>query len=190
VVSRSQVCLYRDNHETCFSALFIGSRRFQSLNNTPTPMSNEEAKQPTILLVEDNPIDVLMIKRALKNGGFQKQPIVLDDGGPAIEFLGRCGEFVAATLPDLVILDLNLRCVDGPEVLSFIRANPELLALRVIVLSSSPQEVMKTSAAKADCYFEKPIDVASFQKLGESIGNFYWNRRSAKDSLSSEASAG
>ena len=76
-------------------------------------------------------------------------------------------------LPDLVILDLNLRKVDGPEVLSFIRNTPELRSLRVIVVSSSPEDVMKSSAAEADCYIEKPNDVVSFQNLGNRIRSFY-----------------
>ncbi len=124
--------------------------------------------EPKILLVEDNPVDVLMIKRALQNGGFQNQPIVLDDGEPALAYLRQ-----GAPLPDLVILDLNLRRMDGPEVLSHIRRTPELKALRVILLSSSPEDFMRSSTAQADYYIEKPSDAASFLNLGERIRSFY-----------------
>jgi len=145
-------------------------------------MSNDEMRpEPRILLVEDNPVDVLMVRRALKNGGFQNPPIVLDDGEPALDFLAQRGGFEAAVLPDLVILDLNLRKVDGPEVLSFIRRTPKLRGLRVIILSSSPEDVMKSHAEKADYYIEKPTDAASFLNLGTRIRDFY------RDSLHSSA---
>ena len=141
-------------------------------------MSDDETHpEPKILLVEDNPIDVLMIRRALKIGGFQNQPVVLDDGEPALAFLARQGPFEGETLPDLVILDLNLRKVDGAEVLSYIRRTPELQTLRVIMLSSSPEDVMKLSAAHADHYIEKPCDANSLQNLGARIRSFYWSER-------------
>ena len=100
--------------------------------------------------------------------------MVLDDGEPALALLGRKGRFEDEPLPDLVILDLNLRRVDGPEVLSYIRKTPELDGLQVIILSSSPEDVMKSSAAQADYYIEKPTDIISFQNLGNRIGSFYW----------------
>jgi CheY-like chemotaxis protein len=139
-------------------------------------MSIDETRpEPNILLVEDNPIDVLMIKRALRNSGFKNQPIVLDDGEPALAFLGERINVEAGALPDLVILDLNLRKVDGPEVLSYIRGTPELKDLRVILLSSMPEDLMKEKTAEADCYIEKPDDVTSFLNLGERIRSFYWD---------------
>lgn len=138
-------------------------------------MSNDAIRpEPRILLVEDNPLDVLMIKRALKNGGFTNLPTVVDDGEPALAFLKQEGIFAGVLLPDLVILDLNLRKIDGPEVLSYIRTTPALVGLQVIVLSSSPEDVMRSAAAGADFYLEKPIDANSFQNLGNRIRGFYW----------------
>jgi CheY-like chemotaxis protein len=137
-------------------------------------MSNGLRPEPKIWLVEDNPVDVLTIKRALRNGGFKNQPVVMDDGEPALALLRRQGGLEAECLPDLIILDLNLRRVDGAEVLAYIRQTEELKALRVIVLSSSPEDVMRSSAPNADCYIEKPTDVASFQNLGRRIHTFYW----------------
>ena len=134
--------------------------------------------EPRILLVEDNPLDVLMIKRALRNAGFQNQPQVLDDGEPALALLQQQMS-ETESLPDLIILDLNLRRVDGCEVLSYIRQTEELKSLRVIILSSSPEEVMRSTAPHADCYIEKPVDVASSQNLGARIHAFYWGNRQA-----------
>ncbi len=134
--------------------------------------TDEPGREPRILLVEDNPVDVLMIRRALQNSGFMTKLMVVDDGEPAMAFLGRQEK---TTLPDLVILDLNLRRIDGPEVLAFIRTNSGLKNLRVIVLSSSSEDVMKTSASGADLFLQKATDVESLRKLGESIRIFYLN---------------
>lgn len=133
------------------------------------------APEPRILLVEDNPIDVLLVRRALKNGGFKNQLTVLDDGEPAMAYLTQQSGVEGEALPDLVILDLNLRKVDGPEVLAYIRRNPALKSLRVIILSSSPEDVMKSNAGQADFYIEKPADAASFLNLGQRIRAFYFN---------------
>jgi two-component system, chemotaxis family, response regulator Rcp1 len=142
-------------------------------------MSDGLHPEPKIWLVEDNPVDVLMIKRALRNGGFKNQPVVMDDGEPALALLRIQRGPEAESLPDLIILDLNLRRVGGAEVLAYIRQTEELKALRVIVLSSSPEDVMRSSAANADCYIEKPTDVVSFQNLGRRIHTFYWGGRAS-----------
>ncbi len=146
--------------------------------------SEETRPEPRILLVEDNPIDVLMVRRALKNGGFKNQPTVLDDGEPAMAYLSQQSGFEGEPLPDLVILDLNLRKVDGPEVLAYIRRTPELRRLRVIILSSSPEDIMKSNAEQADYYIEKPTDAASFLNLGQRIRTFYWEKANSPSSTS------
>jgi CheY-like chemotaxis protein len=131
-------------------------------------------REPRILLVEDNPVDAILIKRALEDGGFKRAPVVLDDGKPALELLQKQGEFAGDSLPDLIILDLNLRRVHGEQVLRFIRQQPELNALRVIVLSAAPEDLTRASAEQADCCVEKPTDAASFQNLSRRISAFYW----------------
>ncbi len=68
---------------------------------------------PKILLVEDNPVDAILIKQALENGGFKRAPVVLHDGKPVLELLRQQGEFAGDRLPDFIILDLNLRHFDG-----------------------------------------------------------------------------
>lgn len=122
-----------------------------------------------IIIVEDNPIDVLMLKLALKKGGFNGTATIFDDGIPAIEFLQKIGTADALEAIDLVILDLNLPHVDGPEVLDFIRGTPHLSSVRVFVVSSSPSDVMTERAASANAYFSKPSDLQSFLRLGDEI---------------------
>lgn len=136
-------------------------------------MGEQMQKEPRILVVEDNPMDVLMIKRALKNGGFANEPIVLDDGVPALAFLQRHSPYEKEPKPDLIIMDLNLKLIDGPEVLSYIRQSNALKDLLVIVLSSWPEEAMRAKAGTADCYISKPTDVHSFLNLGNKIKSFY-----------------
>ena len=124
---------------------------------------------PQILIVEDNPIDVKLISWGLRRAGFGGEPIVVNDGREALSVLRREGPFKNETLPDLVILDLNLRLLDGPEVLQFIRDTPELSKTRVAILSSSPEDVMRGAAAKADYYFSKSASVEAYEGVGKQM---------------------
>jgi len=128
---------------------------------------------PRILLVEDNPLDVKMIKRSLKLGGCPDEPQVVNDGAPAIALLSRGTAQEAVPLPDLVLLDMNLMTVDGGEVLSYIRASPALRQLSVMILSSNPKDASYKVHNQADCYFVKPSDLASFDRLGTQILDSY-----------------
>jgi CheY-like chemotaxis protein len=126
-----------------------------------------------ILIVEDNPLDATMTKLALKKAGFLREPTVVDDGGPALSLLSRTGSFQNHQIPDVVILDLNLRQIDGPEVLDFIRREETLKNLFVAILSSSPVDIISRDTVGADCYFSKPIDLNSYMELGREILNRY-----------------
>lgn len=130
-------------------------------------------KLPRVLVVEDNPIDVRMIKRALKLGGLIEEPDVVNDGAPAIALLSREREYEHIPLPDLVLLDLNLITVDGAQVLHFIRQTPTLDNVSVAILSSTPQDATRSSHAQADCYFVKPSDLLAFDTLGKKILDCY-----------------
>jgi CheY-like chemotaxis protein len=132
---------------------------------------------PRILVVEDNPIDVRMIKRALKLGGLIDEPHVVNDGAPAIALLSRHADYEHVPLPDLVLLDLNLITVDGAQVLRFIRQTPALDNVSVAILSSTPQDAAHKSHAQADCYFVKPSDLGAFETLGKKILDCYQNSR-------------
>lgn len=141
-----------------------------------------------ILIVEDNPLDVQIIKMALKHGGVSREATVVDDGGPAIALLERAQE-EHELLPGLVILDLNLKQVDGPKVLMHIRQSEGLRSLCVAVLSSSPLDVMQERAAKADCYFTKPGNLDAFLDLGREIIGCYSNRKRAGQSITWRSAA-
>ncbi len=133
-------------------------------------------------------MDAYLIKLALKRGGFLGEPVFVEDGEPALAMLRQSGPYENEPLPDLVILDLNLKRVDGPEVLAFIRQTDRLRNLAVVVLSSSPEDVMRTKAVAADGYFEKPADVDEYFAVGKHIwlnfsSKFFGNEESSRTTV-------
>jgi chemotaxis family two-component system response regulator Rcp1 len=93
-----------------------------------------------IFLIEDNRGDIRLIQEALKSTAAQCEVIVARDGMEAMAYLRQDGEFAQATLPDLILLDLNLPKKDGREVLAEIKSDPSLKHIPVIVLSTSRNE--------------------------------------------------
>src|ERR1700722_16715344 len=92
-----------------------------------------------ILLVEDNPADILITERALRESGFPVELLVVRDGQEAVDYLLRQGSHADQPgwrSPDLILLDLNLPRLTGREVLDRIRATPELKAVPVVVLTT------------------------------------------------------
>ena len=131
-----------------------------------------------VLIVEDNPLDVYMVQCALKEElHWRTETIVADDGEKAIELLLEHSSQPVRDWPDLVILDLNIPKRDGIEVLQFIRTTNGLRSLPVIVLSSSPMDVIKSKFKKvnvtANCYVTKPPDLDEFLALGKRFHGCY-----------------
>ena len=131
-----------------------------------------------VLIVEDNPVDAQMVQCALqKELNWTTESTVADDGEKAIELLLEHSSRPIREWPDLVILDLNLPKRDGVEVLQVIRTTNELRSLPVVVLSSSPMDVMKSKLNKvnveANCYVTKPPDLDEFLSLGKRIRGCY-----------------
>lgn len=127
-----------------------------------------------VLIVEDNPVDVYMVQCALqKELDWTTETTVASDGEKAIELLLHQTKLPIREWPDLVILDLNLPKRDGVEVLEVIRATNGLRGVPVIVLSSSPTDVMKSKLRRvnveANCYVTKPPDLDEFLSLGKRI---------------------
>jgi two-component system, chemotaxis family, response regulator Rcp1 len=131
-------------------------------------MTQEDATL-RVLLVEDNPGDVMLTRIALEQS---ERPFTLDvarDGEEALAYLRHEGSFAASTAPDFVILDLNLPRIDGSSVLAFIRATAALEGVPVAVLSSAPLDALRSRAAAANCHIEKPADLAGFMTVGHSL---------------------
>jgi CheY-like chemotaxis protein len=128
-----------------------------------------------ILLVEDNPGDVRLIREALKEGKVRNILHVVCDGVEAIAFLRRQGEYSGFPRPDLILLDLNLPKKDGREVLAEIKADEDLKRIPVVVLTTSQSEIdiLKSYNLHANCYITKPVDLEQFLEVVKSIEGFW-----------------
>jgi len=128
-----------------------------------------------ILLVEDNPADVRLTQEALKEGKVRNNLHVARDGIEAIEYLRRVGKHAGSPRPDLILLDLNLPRKDGREVLADIKADAELKAIPVVVLTTSAAEadIFKSYKLHANCYIQKPVDLDQFVQVVKSIDDFW-----------------
>jgi chemotaxis family two-component system response regulator Rcp1 len=128
-----------------------------------------------ILLVEDNPGDVRLIREALKEGKVRNTLHVACDGVEAIAFLRNQGEYSGILRPDLIILDLNLPKKDGREVLAEIKADEDLKRIPVVVLTTSQSEIdiLKSYNLHANCYITKPVDLERFLEVVKSIEDFW-----------------
>ena len=127
-----------------------------------------------MLVVEDNPGDVRILRYAFaETQGWPVRLVVAEDGEKAIAYLRHEPPFGEVERPQAVILDLNVPKIGGADVLRAIRSNSELRDLPVIVLSSSPQDVIasqfRDAQVEADCYLTKPPDVDEFLAIGMEI---------------------
>lgn len=128
-----------------------------------------------ILLVEDNPADVRLVREAIADSSVQAELHCATDGAQAIDFLRQTGGYTDAPLPDLVLLDLNLPGIGGKEVLREIKADPALRRIPVVVLTSStaPRDVLDAYDAHVNSYMVKPSDYDDFLSLVTTIES-YW----------------
>jgi CheY-like chemotaxis protein len=135
----------------------------------------EEGTQIEILLVEDDPGDVLMTREALGDSKLLNSLHVVDNGEEAIAFLRREGSYDEAPRPDLVLLDLNLPRVDGREVLSIVKNDPSLRQIPVVILTTSDAEedVLRSYDLHANAYVTKPVDFEAFVRVIRQIDDFF-----------------
>lgn len=137
---------------------------------------NDQCKLINILLVEDNPGDVELVREALSEGKLCNKLHVVSDGIEAIRFLRSRGEYADAPSPDVILLDLNLPRKNGREVLNEIKSDPKLQAIPVVVLTSSKEEedIQRSYSLHANCYVTKPVDFEQFMKVVKSIEEFWF----------------
>lgn len=128
-----------------------------------------------ILLVEDNPGDVDLVREAITDNKVCNDLYVAVDGVEALDFLYRRGRFPEAPRPDLILLDLNLPRKDGREVLAEIKADEHLRRIPVVVLTTSKQEedILRAYNLSANCYVTKPLDLDQFLHVVKSIDSFW-----------------
>lgn len=131
----------------------------------------------SILLIEDNLADVLLIRETLKNC---KMPLVVNDvnhGAEAMRYLRGEGPYSGKEMPDLILLDINLPGMNGQEVLQSIREDATLRHVPVVMLTSSAarHDVTKSYQLGANGYITKPVDLEQLAGIVDSIENFWFN---------------
>jgi CheY-like chemotaxis protein len=128
-----------------------------------------------ILLIEDNPADIVLTREAFKECGRNHNITALKDGEEALKYLRNDDEAINYIHPDIILLDLNLPKRDGREILSKIRSDYKFKDIPVIILSTSQNEedVFTAYRLKANCYISKPIDLSHFFNIIESIDRFW-----------------
>jgi CheY-like chemotaxis protein len=125
-----------------------------------------------ILLAEDNPGDVLLVRRALEAHHVAHELHVVRDGGEALDFVARMGQPEGPPCPDVMLLDLNLPKADGSQVLTEFRKHSVCRDTPVIVVTSSDAAKDRRQMAELGVahYFRKPTDLDAFLKLGAIVG--------------------
>ncbi|HLL68655.1 MAG TPA: response regulator [Micromonosporaceae bacterium] len=128
-----------------------------------------------VLLVEDDPGDVLMTREAFEEHKVGNHLSVVSDGEEALAYLRREGRFADAARPDLILLDLNLPRVDGRQVLSQIKADEDLRQIPVVVLTTSQadEDILRSYSLHANAYVTKPVDFDRFITVVRQIDEFF-----------------
>ena len=137
-----------------------------------------------ILLAEDNPADVYLIQRALKEHGVGHEVQVCSDGRDILQIVSGEGPLSKTERLALIILDLNLPRHSGIEVLERLKANPDLSHVSVVVLTSSdsPQDRQSAQALGATLYIRKPDRLEEFLSLGLIFKNLIRDASAAQSS--------
>jgi CheY-like chemotaxis protein len=137
-------------------------------------MTDPEPREINVLLVEDDPGDVLMTREAFDEYLHNRLDVVTD-GADALAFLRREEPYGDAPRPDLILLDLNLPRRDGREVLQEVKADPDLQHIPVIVLTTSQAEedVLRSYQLHANAYVTKPVDFENFIEAIKQIDHFF-----------------
>ncbi|MBV9611221.1 MAG: response regulator [Acidobacteriaceae bacterium] len=141
-------------------------------------------KSLKILLVEDSPSDVRLIREALKETPVPVQITVARDGVEAIEYLHQT-EVGLATRPDLMLLDLNLPRKNGREVLAEVKSSPSLKQIPVLIMTSSKsdEDVEQAYSLNANCYIAKPADLNEYQNVVRAIEEFWFMTATLPDTF-------
>lgn len=135
-----------------------------------------DARPIDILLVEDDPGDVLITTEALEHSKVTNTLATVEDGEQALAYLRREGRYADVTRPDLILLDLNLPRRDGREVLAEIKADPELRRIPVVVLttSSAEEDILRSYDLHANAYVSKPVDFERFVEVVRQVDEFFF----------------
>lgn len=142
-------------------------------------MSNlliREGRPAEILLVEDNRGDVLLASRAFRDAQIENHLTVAGTAEQALEILRGEGDHAGRTLPDMILLDLNLPRMSGHDFLAIVKADERFRSIPVIILSSSDAEtdIKGSYGQHANAYIVKPMDLEKFKTVVASIEQFFF----------------
>ncbi|HET7013174.1 MAG TPA: response regulator [Streptosporangiaceae bacterium] len=128
-----------------------------------------------VLLIEDDPGDVLITKEAFEENKVRNELNVVNDGVKALAYLRREAGYADAPRPDLILLDLNLPKMGGHEVLEQIKSDSDLCSIPVVVLTTSDAEedVLRSYNLHANAYVTKPVDFERFLSVVRQIDDFF-----------------
>ena len=134
-----------------------------------------ETQPLEILLVEDNEDDILLEREALADAKLINIMSVVWDGVEAMAFLRREGKYQNAQVPGLILLDINMPKKNGFEVLNELKADPALVHIPVVMLTTSDNEadIVKSYAKGACSYITKPMDFDKFREVAKQFA-LYW----------------
>jgi len=129
-----------------------------------------------ILLAEDNPADVNMLREILRESKIANNLSVVNDGDDAVDFLRKRGEYAAAPRPDLILLDIGLPRKSGLDVLAEVKADPDLRQIPIIVLTTSKAEedIFRSYDLHANSYITKPVHFSDLFEVVKLIEDFWF----------------
>lgn len=130
---------------------------------------------PEVLLVDDNPADIELIREVMAGSKRDFEVNVVSDGVEAVCFLRRQGKYANAPAPNLVVLDLNLPRKDGREVLSEVKTDPVLAKIPVVIFTTSQanSDINRCYELGANCYLGKPGNLPDFVTVVRSMADFW-----------------
>lgn len=128
-----------------------------------------------ILIVDDNPGDVRLMREALKDGKVRNTLHAVGTGEEALAFLQRTDGYAHVERPDLILLDLNLPGMSGQEVLEVVKQDEDLRKIPVVILttSSHDEEILRTYRLHANCFVTKPVDFDKFVAVVQTLQEFW-----------------
>ena len=138
-------------------------------------MKTQDSRIIEILLVDDDLEDIRLMVEGLKQMTTRYNLNFAHDGIEAMDFLRRQGKFPAAQRPDIILLDLNMPCKDGREVLAEIKQDENLKRIPVVVLTTSraEEDVVRSYNLHANAYVTKPVDLVQFLEVIRTIEAFW-----------------
>ncbi len=134
-----------------------------------------ESRRAKILLVEDNEGDIELVRLAFEMGNLSSALHVAHDGMEALDYMYGRGAYSIATVPDLILLDLNMPRMGGKEFLTVVKRNEMLKLIPVIIFSSShaPMDIKEAYQHYANCYVMKPFCLEKYIEVAKQLENFW-----------------